>query len=76
MKPLAPDSPAILDAPFLSAALTQGALTMFDLNALNWSGPGGLRERLTHLTDPRHRRGIRHAVDQVLVLALAAVLAG
>jgi hypothetical protein len=28
------------------------------------------------LPDPRHRRGIRHAVDPVLVLALAAVVAG
>ncbi len=76
IRPLDPDSPAVLHAPFLSAALTPGALTMLDFNALNWSGPGGLRDQLTRLTDPRHRRGIRHAVDQVLVLALAAVLAG
>ncbi len=63
MKPLDPDSPEVLRTPFLSAALTQEALTMLDFNALNWSGPGGLWERLAHLTDLRHRRGIRHAVD-------------
>ncbi|MHB1610105.1 MAG: Druantia anti-phage system protein DruA [Sulfobacillus sp.] len=55
VRPLDPDSPAVLHAPFLSAALTQEALTMLDFNALNWSGPGSLRERLTILTDPRHR---------------------
>ena len=76
VRPLDPDGPAVLHAPFLSAALTQEALTVLDFNALNWSGPGSLREQLTILTDPRRRRGIRHAVDQVLVLALAAVLAG
>ncbi len=76
MKSLDPESPAVLRVPFLSAAWMQGAPTRGDFNALNGSGPGGLRERLTLVTDPRHRRGIPHAVDQVLVLALAAVLAG
>ena len=54
----------------------EGALTLLDFNALNWTEPDGLRDRLTELTDPRHRRGIRHAIDPVRVLALAAVLAG
>lgn len=26
---------------------------MLDLNALNWTGPDGLRDRLAPLTDPR-----------------------
>ena len=41
---------------------------MHDFNAVNWTGPDGLR--------PRHRRGIRHRLDHVLLLALAVVLAG
>ena len=76
VRPLGPESPKVLRAPFLSAALMGGALTMLDFNTLNWTGPNGLRDRLVTLTDPRHRRGIRYAIDQVLVLALAAVLAG
>lgn len=76
VRPLVPDSTALLRAPFLAPALMGGALTMLDFNALNWTGPNGLRDRLAALTDPRHRRGIRHRIDQVLLLALAAVLAG
>ena len=49
---------------------------MLDFNVLNWTGPDGLRPRLAALPDPRHRRGIRHRLDHVLLLALAAVLAG
>jgi len=49
---------------------------MVDFNTVNWTGPGGLQEQLARVVDPRHRRGVRHRVDQVLVLALAAVLAG
>ena len=49
---------------------------MVDMDTLNWTGPHGLRDRLSAIMDPRHRRGIRHSVDQVLVLALAAVVAG
>ena len=49
---------------------------MLDFNTLNWTGPDGLRPRLAALPDPRHRRGIRHRLDHVLLLALAAVLAG
>lgn len=76
VRSLGPESPEALRVPFLPAALTEGALAMLDFNALNWTGPHGLRDRLATLTDPRHRRGIRHAIDQVLVLVLAAVLAG
>ena len=49
---------------------------MLDFNVLNWTGPDGLRPRLAALQDPRHRRGIHHRLDHVLLLALAAVLAG
>ncbi|PSR28018.1 MAG: ISAs1 family transposase [Sulfobacillus benefaciens] len=76
VRPLEPQSPAQLAAPFLSPAWTGGALTMIDFDALNWAGPRGLRDRLKTLIDPRHRRGIRHSVDQILVLALGAVMAG
>ena len=76
VRPLAPDGATPLAAPFLPPALTGGAPTMLDFNLLNWTGPDGLRSRLAALPDPRHRRGIRHRLDHVLLLALAAVLAG
>ncbi len=74
--PLSPDGAAPLHAPFLPPALIGGTPTMLDFNTLNWTGPDGLRPRLAALPDPRHRRGIRHRLDHVLLLALAAVLAG
>lgn len=75
--PLRRDARAVLTAPFLSPNLDAGGMmTMVDFNTANWIGPQGLRERLQRLTDPRKRRGIRHAQDVVLVLACAAVLAG
>ncbi len=76
VRPLRAGSPQGLTAPLLPPTLQGGALTLVDFNALNWVGPGGLRDRLHALIDPRHRRGIRHSVTQVLVLALAAVVAG
>ncbi len=76
VRPLTPTAPACLAAPFLSPSLQGGALTMVDWNALNWTGPDGLRSRLAALTDPRHRRGVRHELTQVVLLALAAVVAG
>ena len=42
----------------------------------NWTGPGGLRERLAELGDPRHARGIRHNWVSIVLMACAAVLAG
>ena len=58
VRPLGPESPAVLRAPFLAPALTEGAVTLLDFKALNWSGPDGLRERLAGgLTDPRQRPG-------------------
>ena len=47
-----------------------------DLHALNWTGPGGLRERLALVTDPRHRRGVRHDWVTTLLLSAAAALSG
>ena len=75
-RPLRPESPAMLAATFLPTTFWKGAVISVNFNALNWTGPGGLRERLAAIADPRHRRGVRHAVDQVLLLALAAVVAG
>ncbi len=76
VRPLRADASSVLAAPFVPATLTGGALTMVDFNHMNWTGPNGLRDRIRTVPDPRHRRGVRHAVDQVLVLAIAAVLAG
>ncbi len=73
--PLTPAAPAVLAAPFLPPTLPGGALTMVDGNALNWTGPDGLRSRVRALTDPRHRRGMRHELTQAVLLALAAVVA-
>jgi len=48
---------------------------MVDFDALNWAGPSGLRDRLAVLIDPRQRRGIRFPLEEILLLAMAAVLA-
>lgn len=40
------------------------------------TGPGGLLQRLQTLSDPRARRGRRHALAGVLAIAAAAVLSG
>jgi len=49
---------------------------MIDLDTLNCAGPSGLRDRLSILIDLRHQRGIRFPLEEILLLALAAVLAG
>ncbi len=49
---------------------------MIDFNAVNWAGPSVLRNRLSSLIDPRQRRGIRFPLEEFLLLAMAAVLAG
>ena len=76
VRPLDSASPMSLAAAFVPAHLQGGTPQMLDFNTLNWTGPGGLQEQLAQVIDPRHRRGVRHRVDQVLTLALAAVLAG
>ena len=48
----------------------------FDVNRLPLDGAGGLIEALATVPDPRHRRGVRHPVRGLLVVAVAAVLAG
>lgn len=76
IRPLGPASRASLVAPFVPPHLQGDVPLMVDFNTLNWVGPGGLQDRLAQVVDPRHRRGVRHRVDQILVLALGAVLAG
>jgi len=39
-------------------------------------GRGGLIEVLQGLTDPRHRRGIRHSMVSIMAIAVCATLAG
>jgi hypothetical protein len=38
--------------------------------------PGGLLAALGQISDPRHRRGVRHPLAYVLALAIAAVACG
>ena len=49
---------------------------MIYFHVLNWAGPSGLRDRLSGLIDPRQRRGIRFPLEEFLLLAPAAILAG
>jgi DDE_Tnp_1-associated len=52
------------------------ALVDVELDGYAVTGPGGLLERLGALTDPRARRGRRHALAGVLAIAAAAVCSG
>lgn len=47
-----------------------------DVNRLPLLGKGGLIDVLKRLTDPRHRRGIRHPFESVLALSVMATLSG
>ena len=58
----------------MPAVLSSTAAVAGDLGA--GAGACGLAELLSLVPDPRKRRGIRHSVSSVLVLATAAVLAG
>ncbi len=49
---------------------------MLNFDTIEWTGPPGLREWLAKVVDPRHRQGIRYPLEQILLLCLAAVLAG
>jgi hypothetical protein len=49
---------------------------MLDVERLPLHGAGGLFEVLGEVTDPRKRRGIRHAVVSVLALGVCAKLCG
>src|SRR6266508_4281387 len=55
----------------------QGAVPVpVDLDDSAVTGPGGLLERCAQLPDPRARRGRRHPLAALLVIAAAAVLTG
>jgi DDE family transposase len=54
-------TPTVLD--HLTRATTAGVVT-------------DLRRYLSAVTDPRHRRGVRHSLTLILTLAAAAVAAG
>jgi len=58
------------------AVLARSVLVDVALDNVEVTGPGGLLERLTALTDPRSRHGRRHALAGVLAVAAAAVLGG
>lgn len=77
VRPLVSDVRERLADPFASPAPPGGGkMSAATLRNLNWTGPNGLRERLEALGDPRHRRGIRHGWVTILLLAIAATLAG
>ena len=77
VRPLAPDARTRLADPWTRPHQLGGALVpASQLQDLNWTGPGGLGERLGTIADPRHARGIRHQWVPILQLSCAAVLAG
>jgi len=47
-----------------------------DVTQLPLEGAGGLFALLRGVTDPRHRRGVRHPVEVVLAIAVCAMLSG
>jgi len=77
--PLHRQARQILSAPFPPVPLgrrTAPLTPVIDVNQLPIEGKGGLVERLSGITDPRRRRGIRHPITSVLALATMAALAG
>ncbi|HUY46393.1 MAG TPA: ISAs1 family transposase [Streptosporangiaceae bacterium] len=75
--PLYRDLPAVLSSPFPHPLLTPGDRSVaawIDVNALPFTGTGGLAAALEPLTDPRQPRGIRHVIVSSLVMAVAAAL--
>lgn len=73
-----PDARQHLQAPWPPSrpASMGDRMPTFDVNRLPVQGAGGLIEALATVPDPRHRRGVRHPVCGLLVVAVAAVLAG
>lgn len=49
---------------------------LIDVNTVPIEGPDGLLAALAQVTDPRHKRGIRHSQTTVLAIAVCAVLSG
>ncbi len=63
--------------PALSSSPIDPAIChLADLVEGSCEGPPGLLAVLARVTDPRHRRGVRHRLVAVLGLAVCAVLAG
>ncbi len=62
--------------PVPGRAQPQEDLAMLDVERLPLHGAGGLFEVLGEVSDPRKRRGIRHAVVTVLALGVCAKLCG
>jgi hypothetical protein len=65
-----------LSASFLAPELSGGKRQMINLNTANIEQSDGLLERLKQLTDPRKRRGIRHALISTLGIAACATMSG
>ena len=78
VRPLRPDARQHLQAPWPPPrpAPVGDRMHRFDVNRLPLDGAGGLIEALATVPDPCHRRGVRHPVRGLLVVAVAAVLAG
>lgn len=78
VRPLRPDARQHLQAPWPPPrpAPEGDRMPRFDVNRLPMDGAEGLIEALATVPDPRHRRGVRHPVRGLLVVAVAAVLAG
>ena len=77
VRPLVPDARTRLADPWSNPQEGGGAVVPRpNFETWNWTGPEGLRERLSRLGDPRHARGIRHNWASIILMACAAVLAG
>jgi len=80
IRPLHPQTQRILADPFDSPILQGGSQTVSTF-VVNWNnapldGREGLRNLLAQLPDLRKRRGIRHNLVSILLVAIAAVLSG
>ena len=77
VKPLRKDGRYLLSASFLPPELNNDKeVIVVDLNKLDLKGKEGLLERLSCITDPRKKRGIRHKQISILAVAICACLSG
>lgn len=51
-------------------------MTAIDLNSVDLDSENGLLERLSTVTDPRMRRGVRHSIVSILAIAAIGTLRG
>jgi len=58
------------------ASAREGNSMELDVSRLPLEGEGGLLDVLRDITDPRHRRGVRHKAQAILAMAVTAVVAG